>query len=129
MSFTKENIQHIRNDMTSALKDIEKKHGVLFNLGRISYTDLDFRVAIKCHANSNGANSPLELEWMKYCQSYGFQTSDLMKKVKLSDEVHEILGLKVRNRKYPVITKRLRDGRQYKWTQYQVQRALEALSK
>lgn len=125
MSFTKQNIGHIRNDITSALKAVEKKHGVLFNVGRISYTDSDFRVTIQCHTNSSGAASPIELEWNKLCHLYGFIKEDLNKKVNLNGEVHKIIGLKARNRKYPIITVKISNGKQYKWPEASVLMSLK----
>jgi hypothetical protein len=129
MSFSKENIKDIRNDIISALKKVEQKHGVLFNLGRITYYNTDFRASLQCHTNDDGAKSPIELEWNKLCHSYGFKGTDLHEKVNLNGEVHQIIGLKSRNRKYPIITKKMGNGKQYKWTSDSVLRALQARGK
>jgi len=124
MSFTKQNIEDVRNDILSALKKVELKHGVLFNLGRISYTNTDFRASLTCATNNSGAVNTLQLEWEKYCHVYGFNKTDFDKKVNLNGEVHQIIGIKSRNRKYPIITKKISNGKQYKWPQHAVLLAL-----
>ena len=114
--FTHKTIDVIKNDMVSALKNVESKHNILFNVGRITFTNDNFRCTFKCHSNEEKVSSVLELEWNSFYHLYGFEKEDIYLKVYLNDTVHQVIGLKTSNRKYPVITKNLLTNKQYKWT-------------
>lgn len=90
----------------------------------MSYTNTDFRCTMKCNKNDVGASNPLELEWNKKCDLYGFSPDDLHKKVRLDSGVHEIIGLKPSNRKYPIITRNINNNKQYKHGTTSILRAL-----
>lgn len=44
-------------------------------------------------------------EWNFNCRRYGFEKDDLGKMFYISNEGYEIIGLKTRNRKYPILAK------------------------
>ncbi len=114
--FTHKNIDSIKNDMVDSLKSVEEKHNILFNVGRITFNNDNFRCTFKCLSNEEKVSSVLEIEWNAFYHLYGFEKDDIYTELRLNDNVHQIIGLKTRNRKYPVITKNLLTNKQFKWT-------------
>jgi len=115
----------IKADIKKALKAVENKHKVLVNIGRITYSsnDMKFRMTV---AESDGkTDNFLAAEFLSKCRQYGLEPESLGRLVRINGSVHKIIGLKVRNRKYPIITERQDNKKQYKLTQWQVEEAIK----
>lgn len=52
ISFNKSNLTSLRGDITAALKDVEKKYDVTFLLGRITFTEKEFRGKLECRSGN-----------------------------------------------------------------------------
>ena len=115
----------IKADIKKALAAVEKKHNVLTHIGRITYSNHDMKFQMVVAESDGKADNFLAAQFLAKCHAYGFKPEDLGKKVNISGDVHEIIGLKVRNRKYPIITKCLHNGKEYKLTQRTVAEALK----
>lgn len=125
-SFSRDNIKQVRADLQAVLDKFASDHGVEIKLGRITYGDLDFRSSIRVFIPTKDAETPMALDFKTKCLKYGLVPDDLGAEFRsgLNNDMHKIVGLKPRNRKYPIITKNLRDGKQYKFPASVVREAL-----
>ena len=62
--FEANNLNLLRNEMNSALSEIESKYGIKFELGNISYTGNEFSMKVKANTLSKDSNVSTVLETM-----------------------------------------------------------------
>jgi len=115
----------IKADIKKALKAVEKKHNVLTNIGRITYSNNDMKFQMVVAESDGKADNFLAAEFLSKCRQYGLEPESLGRLIRINGSVHKIIGLKVRNRKYPIITERQDNKKQYKLTLWQVKEAIE----
>ena len=121
----KDKAKTLRAKIAIALKSVENDLDIKINVGTITYTDSDFKVQLTGVDSVAGADNFLEAEFLSKCGLYGLKPEHLGQKVKIGGDVHRIVGLKVRNRKYPIITKNMKNCKEYKLTQWTVENALK----
>ena len=125
--FTRTNIKEIRAEMDSALHDIGQKHGVTFQINGITFGASDFRCRVDAIVTGNSGDTVYSVEFKNKCQRYGFQKEDLGREFRSGDRRFKIVGLKIRNRKYPVIAENLQTGKLHKFTTFAVKENLISL--
>lgn len=119
----REKAKMVRSEMEKALNEMGQKHGLKFSLGTISFTDTDFSVRVRgMDSNYTTASNLMEVDWNRYKSRYPELSGIVLGQRFRSDkgDVFSIVGLKPRNRKYPVIAKRETDGKQFKFSTYAV---------
>jgi hypothetical protein len=116
----------MRVEITDALKSIAENYGLAFELGRITFDDNSFKVSVEAALVSEAGEPKMAIDFRKHCYKYGLKESDLGSIFKnASLERFEITGAKPRNRKYPIIAKKLSNGKEYKFTILSVTMGLE----
>lgn len=121
----KDKAKLLRVRISAALKKVEIGLDVQISVGGITYTDSGFKVQLTGVDSVPGADNFLEAEFLSKCGRYNLKPKNLGMKINVSGEVHKIIGLKVRNRKYPIITENLNNRKQYKLSAFVVQNALD----
>lgn len=111
-------ISMLRDEMAKVLSDLGATHGLTFDIGRITFSDKDFSVKIRgIDNNVTAASSAMEFDWNqskhKYPELEGIVLGQRFRNDK--GDVYRIVGLKPKNRKYPVIAQR-EDGKQFKFS-------------
>ena len=107
----------MRVEITEALEKIGEKYGIAFSLGRITFDDVSFRVTVEAGLTTTPGEPMMAIDFRKHCHKYGFKASDLGRVFTNTRlERFEIVGLKPRNRKYPIIGQDVRTQKQYKFT-------------
>lgn len=114
--FTRPNIKEMRAEMDSALHDIGQKHGVTFQINGITFGTSDFRCRVDAIITGDSGDTVYSIEFKNKCWKYGFQKEDLGREFRSGDNRFKIVGLKTRNRKYPVIAENLQTGKLHKFT-------------
>ena len=113
----KDKIKEIRKDMDAALRVIGSKHSLAFEIGRITYSDNGFGARVEAVMTSNSGESKMAIDFRDKCGKYGFVPEDLGKMFKdSSGNNYRIIGLKPRNRKYPIIAEKLNNGKSFKFS-------------
>lgn len=109
-------------DIEAALKEVAKKHDVELKVGGGSWDDSTFSFKLEGGIiKSDGSVVTKESEDFKARATfYGLKPEHLGKVIKIDGERYEITGLSTRSRKYPIIVKRVRDGKPFKLTQVDV---------
>ena len=117
----REKIKMIRGEIEKALNEMGQKFGLTFSLGTITFTEDDLKVQIRGISTENGGKSAMELDWDRFKGRYPeLARVEIGAQFRNDKGVYQIVGLKPRNRKYPVIAKRLSDGKQFKFSPYSV---------
>lgn len=111
----------LRAEVNEALAAVGIKNGMSFSLGNITFTDQDMRVTIR-GIEGDSSITPMALDWEKYKHRYPELSKADLGNTFLDDKgnTFKIVGLKPRNRKYPVIAERVDTGRNFKFSSYQV---------
>jgi len=122
-SFDRESLNAIRNDVTSALKTVEERYGVTFNLGRITYGSDNLRAKLTGALTSavgtdNSMEAQLIIGLKEYGHRYGLSIKDAKKVFSASGKQFVFMGIKPSSKKYPLIVKRIEDGKMYKYPVY-----------
>ena len=123
----KDKAKTLRDKINIALRAVENSLNVKINVGVINYSDTDFNIKLSGVDSIAGADNFLETEFLTKCGSYDLRMEDLGRLIKINGSVHKIIGLKVRNRKYPIITERQDNKKQYKLTAWQVTEAIRRI--
>lgn len=115
-------------ELAEAVKEIEKKHGVSFSRGNGKYSDTDCYMKVTFTDNDiNGdVKTPEATAFENYADHYGLQKSDLNKTFTQRGETFKIVGLKTRSHKYPILCKKVSNGKGYKFPSEDVVRLLGA---
>jgi len=125
-SMGRESAKLMRVEMTKALDKIGKEFGLAFEIGRITFDHNSFKASVEGALTSTPGESKLAIDFRKNCFKYGLKETDLGSVFKnASLERFEIIGAKPRNRKYPIIAKKVSNGKEYKFTTLSVQMGLE----
>ena len=99
-------IKMLRGEIKAALSEVEQKYGLTFDLGGATFTPREFNVKLSCTLNdANGEAVSIEaLDFQRYAKSFGI-TKQLGDKVLTMGNTYEIVGLKPRSHKYPLLVK------------------------
>jgi len=95
----------IREKFENFAAQLLQETGVALKLGAIRYDESSFRATMEGYI-SVGADgeSADKIAWDKHCVHYGLQPEDFGKTVTIGfGRVYKLVGLKPRNRKYPII--------------------------
>lgn len=114
MQFNKRNLPGFRSEIATALASIEAKHGVKFDLGRITFTDTNFRVKLECtSASDNSGNSvdPRETKFLANTWRYNISNAAFGKSFTSRGRKFKIVGLNPRAKKYPLSVEDAKGGR------------------
>lgn len=119
MSFDRTKIKSLRKEINSALEVVGQKHGLVFNLGSITFGQNSFGCRLEVASSENG-ESVYAVAFKEKCAKYGLLPSELGKEFWSNGNRFKITGLKTRNRKYPILADRTGDGKGYKFSATQV---------
>ena len=114
MQINREMLQQFRVDFKEAVKDLEKKYGLVLELGRISFGNDNFSGKLEARAGTDiiDANAT---EFNRYCSWYNLKPKDFMSTVRGGDgRMYQITGLARNSRKYPIRVKDVITGKTYK---------------
>lgn len=94
----------VHNKLKAAFAAIEADTGIKFDLGRFTYTDNEFRGKLTATIkNADGTTPTVAVpEWLNVVSRIIFQ-----------GDTFEITGYNTHRMKYPVLARRLRDGREF----------------
>ena len=119
MTIDRQLLRALRADMDRAFADLGKKHGLLIKTGRGTFTEttatLKVEIADSGAVTSGNITSPKDLKyraaWPRFADSLNMQVEWLDRTFTGYDgETYTIIGIAPSRPKYPVATKRDRDG-------------------
>jgi hypothetical protein len=111
MKMTRAKVKQLRADIDAALAAVEKKHGVEFDLGRITFTDTDFRGKLTCKsADPNADRKIFERDALRV----GLKKTAYGKTFTHVGRDYRVSGVNTRAKKYPVKVVDVASGGNYK---------------
>ena len=115
----------MRVEMQEALDNIGKRYGMAFEIGRITFDDNSIKASVEAVLTTAPGESKMAVDFRKHCFKHNLNPSDLGRTFTNTRlERFTIVGLKPRNRKYPIIGQRISDGKQFKFTSHAVRLGL-----
>jgi hypothetical protein len=111
-----DSLRLIRTAMQSALDKAAKEYGISIRVGSCSYSDSSarFKVEVATVGSRGVVQSKTRSDFALYATRFGLKKSDLGRTITSRGERFEIVGLKVKSSRYPVLGKRLSDGKLFK---------------
>lgn len=106
LAFSPEKLDVIRKDINTALLEVQKKHGVVFELGRMNYTSDSFTAKLSCEFEKT-EQEKFESE----CFLYSLKPSDYLKEVEVEGEKYELIGFAKNSRTYPYMIRNKKTGK------------------
>jgi len=135
-SFTKDNLKNVvRPAIQAALDKVGAEYGMKIALGNISFGQFEFKASVKTTIESSAAKEEAKnkeiREFNEYASYLGFKSSVLGCEFTslMSGGRFRIVGVKMSSRKYPILAKRLEDGKVYKFSATFIKSILEEENK
>jgi len=72
-NFTKQNLSELRTDVNAALADVMKKHGILLEIGNISFSENQFTTKLTAKTGNLTSADGAKKEWDKHAYLYGMK--------------------------------------------------------
>jgi len=117
-------VKTLRAELGRTLTTIGEKYGLAFSVGRITFDEVSFKASIEAAITEKQGEPKMAVDFRNLCFKHGFKPEDLGKIFMSGEHSYEIVGLKPRNRKYPIIAARRSDRKQFKFAPYSVKAGL-----
>lgn len=115
--FDRSNLDVMRSSINSKLAELESDFNIKIKLGRIGYSDSNFTAKVECNLVKDGqVIETIAIDFDRYKDAWGLQFS-LGDTFISQGEKYKVLGLKPRNRKYPIIAEDISSGKRYKFSE------------
>ena len=115
--FNRDNLPELRKEFKEAVKELEQRRGILFELGRITFGDSEARgklsmlvqtPASQAQYFANGGNliadPPEVIRFKNHCGIYGLTVSDLYRTFLMNGTRYKLAGMRVGHTKhYPFV--------------------------
>lgn len=124
--FDKDACKVLRIGIASALEDLGKKYGVDFKVGGMRFSDNSVSIKLEAAVLNGSADSFDEVNFKENCHRYGLKPEDFGRIFGTLDGEFKITGIKTRNRKYPILTTRISDGKPFKFSPFTVKISLNS---
>jgi hypothetical protein len=118
MTLDRKIVNNITDDMTVAVQDVAKKHGVVikFKSGTFSLTNATVKFTVDViDAEKGVANSQERKDYQRLAAFHGLSPDWLDQAFTVSGAVYTVIGLRPRSYKFPVIVRRISNGKLFKF--------------
>ncbi len=117
--FNKPTIRQIRPKLAAALKDLADNHGINIDVGNASFdkSSCTFKLVLSTRDESGLAQTPEVMEFKRSAELVGLKSDDLGRRFRSNGRIFEITGMSLNARRYPIMAKRVTDGKVYKFHQ------------
>ena len=105
-------LKNFRTEFKDAVKELEEKHGIVINLGNISYSSSDFTGKLEVRLDSVNPNQKYINTFKIWHKLYGLEEDMLNKSFRTNGKTLKFVGLDSKRTKYPCICEG--NGQSYK---------------
>lgn len=117
--FNRNNLDIMRASINSKLAELESDFNIKIKLGRIGYSDSNFTSKVECNLVKDGqVIETIATDFDRYKDAWGLQFS-LGYTFLSNNTSYKVVGLKPRNRKYPIIAETSK-GVRYKFSENKI---------
>ena len=118
--FNRNNLDIMRTSINSKLAELESDFNIKIELGRISYSDNNFTSKVNCNLIKDGqVVETIATDFDRCKEAWGLEFS-LGTTFISNNSTYKVLGLKPRNRKYPIIAEDISNGKRYKFSEEKI---------
>lgn len=120
-------LKWLRPLIVKALEPLSEELGIQLKLGNATFSITNFTFKLEgALQNSDGTFDTKEREDFKsHAFMYGLKATDLDKEFEYERDTYTIVGFKPRSTKYPILGKRVSDGKIFKFPVHTVRDQLE----
>lgn len=123
--FNRKNLETMRNSINDKLSELESEFNIKIKLGRISYGDNNFTAKVETNLVKDGkVVETIAIDFDRYKDAWGLKFP-LGYTFHMTDSIYKVVGLKPRNRRYPIICEALNNGKRYKMSEERVNEIYE----
>ena len=123
--FDIEFLKNFRTEFKDTVKELEEKHGIVINLGNISYSGSNFTGKLEVRLDSVSPNQKYIDTFKALYKLYGLEEDMLNKSFRTNGKTLKFVGLDSKKRNYPCICEG--NGKSYKLSVEQLKLHLNAV--
>jgi hypothetical protein len=118
-SFDRATTKALRSSLDNALKGLENQFGISIHVGNATFTpdNVTFKVNVATVGESGEVMTKEASAFQQLAKFYGLEPEHLFKTFSAAGEQYKIVGLKTKSPKFPILAKRLKDGKTYKFSE------------
>jgi hypothetical protein len=113
-------LTQLQDDIKRAIDKVAKKHNVVFDFRGGTYADTHatLKLTVSCVSKQGTVLTRERAAYIQYARSYGMDPNWIDESFTGGLHGYEciLIGLKTRSKKFPVIAKRVSDGKLFKFT-------------
>ena len=113
MKIDQKMLQNFREDFEDAVADLEKKYGIVIQLGHISFSDDYFDAKFTAKVGDD-MEEIRRKEFEQNCRWYDLKPTDYNREFTKDGYKYRIIGIKPENKKYPILLFNLTTGQRIK---------------
>jgi len=123
--FDRKSVHDLAHDFEFVLRDFADKYGLKVKISGGKFNDMSYRPNFEfCVVGDNGRAMDGDVrDFERNCWVFGLDKNDLGRTFWSSNSEYEVVGLKSRSKKFPVLCKRKSDGKIFKFPSSTVIRA------
>ena len=112
-SFDRTNLRLISVDLQAVLASVAAKYGITFSYrgARFLADNATFKIEAATIGSGGVANTRERDNFKLYASMYGLKDTDLDREISYAGKKYVIIGLNTRRQKYPIVAKRVEDGK------------------
>lgn len=122
MNFNKKSFELFREDVSKALQEVAKKHGVTIEPGKINYDEYSFDLNLKVTKSDSNVDGKKML-FEQHCAIYGFEKDDYEREFLLNGRRFKLIGFSSKSPKNCCNIQCLENEKLYKCTAESVKSA------
>lgn len=125
-NINKQTCSFLRDELDKELKALGDKYGLQMKTGKATYctTGITFSLDVAVVDNNGIALTQEVRDYNANCVFYGFKKEHLNQVFESQGKKMKLIGMKVKNHKYPFIVEDVYSKNKYKMTPDQVKRAM-----
>lgn len=114
----------IRKALEISLEVIGEAHGVAFDIGKMTYSHSGFRCPLEAFEVSDTGVSADQVKFEQAAHFFDLSPSDYGRVFWMGRDQWKLVGIELKNRKYPIIAEKVGSGKTYKLESRHVQIAI-----
>jgi hypothetical protein len=115
-------IKRIQAKLKSFISELEKEENIKIDFNSIRYNSAYYTTSMK--VTTLEKNEKVSNVFESVCRGLGFTQNIIGMKFQGKNGIYEIVDIKTRSPKYPIIAKSLSDGKQWKYTVAQIKKLI-----
>ena len=122
----RETLKELRPKIEKALSEIADEYQVQFTLGGATFTGsyATFKLQVATLDKTGEARTKESEDFKLYAKRHGLSPSDLKRYFNYAKEKYQIVGLKPKSKKFPILAKNIKNEKIYKFPASVVQTGL-----